>query len=180
LSSFAPSLTTPASATVAAVLGLSEGGANGEGPLLPACAPPRSQGFGGAGRPAFNSSTPTSDMHFRKLPKVPVLIQLQYSVYQSKLLPHPRYPLLSCLVRHQALAPHMQNYLHRSGNPKPYQIQLVWDAIQQKKPSPQVLRTFFILTGWSPIHMGFHTAKEEHKFTSLTSLSSHKPQEILP
>jgi hypothetical protein len=65
LSSFAPSLTTPASATVAAVLGLSEGGANGEGTLLPACAPPRSQGFGGAGRPAFNSSTPTSDMHFR-------------------------------------------------------------------------------------------------------------------
>jgi len=45
------------------VLGLLEGGANGDGPLLPACVSLRSHGFGGAGRPAFNSSTPTSKNH---------------------------------------------------------------------------------------------------------------------
>jgi hypothetical protein len=33
---------------------------------------------------------------------------------------------------------------------------------------------FLILTGWSPVHMGFHPAKEKHKFTSLTRLSSHQ------
>jgi hypothetical protein len=56
-SSFAPALATPASATVAAVLGLLEGGANGDGPLLPACVSLRSHGFGGAGRPAFKDSS---------------------------------------------------------------------------------------------------------------------------
>jgi hypothetical protein len=55
-SSTFPVLATPALATVAAVLAVFDGGANGDGPLVALLVDPaRSQGLRGAWRPAFQT-----------------------------------------------------------------------------------------------------------------------------